>query len=232
MVMKYGASVNYKDSRGFTPLILSILRKNYEIAYTLLELGANINIKDKNGNTALNYILIDFKLYQSPILYYDSFSEYILNGEISRRYLDLNTVNLYNYLDLLLSYGANINIKDNYDKSFKDYVNDIISILTNNKYKIEQYNKILAIFEIINEILNEPITYIDGCRRVDYALASPRILNHVLRMGYLPFYEPFPSDHRGYFVDLDLAGLFDRRLPTIVNPTSRILKAKIGRAHV
>ena len=44
-------------------------------------------------------------------------------------------------------------------------------------------------------------------------------------MGYLPFHDVHSSDHRGYFVDLDLAGLFDRRLPTIVNPLTCILKA-------
>ena len=56
----------------------------------------------------------------------------------------------------------------------------------------------------------EPVTYIRGSRRVDYAFASPRLLKRVLRMGYLPFHDVYSSDHRGYFVDLDLSGLFDR----------------------
>ena len=38
------------------------------------------------------------------------------------------------------------------------------------------------------------------------------------------FNDLYPPNHCRYFVDLDLAGLFDRCLPTIVKPTSQILQ--------
>ncbi len=42
-----------KDSRGFTPLILSTYNAQQEVAELLLDLGADIDGRDVAGNTAL-----------------------------------------------------------------------------------------------------------------------------------------------------------------------------------
>ena len=68
-------------------------------------------------------------------------------------------------------------------------------------------------------------TYIRGSRRVDYCFVSPRIIDHVLRCGIEAFHARFRSDHRGYFVDISVAGLFDGALPAIVNPAERYIRS-------
>ena len=66
-------------------------------------------------------------------------------------------------------------------------------------------------------------TYIRGQRRVDYCFASPRILDHVLRYGFEAFHARKICDYCRYFVDLSVVGLFDQRLPVIVNPAGRCI---------
>ena len=63
--------------------------------------------------------------------------------------------------------------------------------------------------------------YIQGRRRVDYCFVSPRIQDHFIRCGFEAFHARKECDHCGYFVDLSMVGLFDQRLPAIVNPTER-----------
>ena len=55
-------------------------------------------------------------------------------------------------------------------------------------------------------------TYIRGTRRVDYCFVSLQIIDHVIRCGIETFHARMRSDHRGYFVDISVAGLFDSRL--------------------
>ena len=68
-------------------------------------------------------------------------------------------------------------------------------------------------------------TYICGKRRVDYCLVFPRIIDHALRCGVEAFHACMHSDHRGYFVDISVEGLFDGRLPAIVNPAERCIRS-------
>ena len=55
---------------------------------------------------------------------------------------------------------------------------------------------------------NEPATYILGSERLDYVLATPRILTSIKQTGILPYGEGIHSDHRGIFVDFDTSILF------------------------
>jgi hypothetical protein len=55
-------------------------------------------------------------------------------------------------------------------------------------------------------------TYTRGTRRLDYVFVTPRLVKHILRSGYESFHTRIASDHRGYFVDFDLAGFLDRQL--------------------
>ena len=61
-------------------------------------------------------------------------------------------------------------------------------------------------------------TYIRGRRRVDYCFVSPRMLDHVIWCGFEAFHARKVYNHREYFVDLSMVGLFDQSLPAIVNP--------------
>ena len=47
----------------------------------------------------------------------------------------------------------------------------------------------------------------------------------MLRCGFEAFHTRKVCDHRGYFVDLSMIGLFDRRLFTIVNPVERCIRS-------
>ena len=55
-------------------------------------------------------------------------------------------------------------------------------------------------------------TYARGRDRLDYVLASPTVYQSVTACGYDPFNERFFSDHRGYFVDLNIDQLFGNEL--------------------
>ena len=72
-------------------------------------------------------------------------------------------------------------------------------------------------------------TYIRGRRRLDYCFVSPRILEHVLRCGFEAFHARKVCDHRGYFLDLSMIGLFDRRLPAIFNPAEKYFQSRYPR---
>ena len=61
-------NINAKLDDGMTPLILSIVYKQDEIAKMLIEKGANLNIKDNSGFTALIYSIIYNRTEVSKIL--------------------------------------------------------------------------------------------------------------------------------------------------------------------
>ena len=64
----------------------------------------------------------------------------------------------------------------------------------------------------------QPSTYKRGRRRLDFALMSPTLLQHVKRLGYDPFdYRGIHSDHRGMYIDLDTQHVFGNH-PTVLAP--------------
>jgi hypothetical protein len=67
-------------------------------------------------------------------------------------------------------------------------------------------------------------TYTRGVKRLDYVFITPRLVKHILRSGYKSFHTRIASDHRGYFVDFDLAGFLDRQLPLIFAASSRAIR--------
>ena len=78
-------------------------------------------------------------------------------------------------------------------------------------------------------------TYIRGQRRVDYCFVSPRLLDHVIRCGFEAFHARKVCNHRGYFLDLSMIGLFDQRLPSIVNPAERCIRSnhpRLGQKYI
>ena len=67
-------------------------------------------------------------------------------------------------------------------------------------------------------------SYKRGQRRIDYFLVNHRLLDHVIQCGFEQFDAQITSDHRGYFVDFLIPGIFDRRLPQLFSKAVRSIK--------
>jgi len=52
-LIKRGADINFRDEKGYTPLIIACYNNRLETARLLLDSGANIDEGDSGGNTAL-----------------------------------------------------------------------------------------------------------------------------------------------------------------------------------
>jgi hypothetical protein len=69
-------------------------------------------------------------------------------------------------------------------------------------------------------------THIDGQTRIDFAFATPRVVEACTHAGYEPFRHRFETDHRGFFLDLDNAVLFGNQTAIIQSPSRRSLTSK------
>lgn len=49
---KNGADLNIKNSQGYTPLMLAVLKNNIDMVHALLEAGADTSVTDNKGRTA------------------------------------------------------------------------------------------------------------------------------------------------------------------------------------
>ena len=109
-------NINAKLDDGMTPLILSIVYKQDEIAKMLIEKGANLNIKDKSGFTALIHSIMKNRTEVSKMLIEKKAD---VNIKLS---LNENGIYMKNFTPLILnedkevaqsliSAGADINIK-------------------------------------------------------------------------------------------------------------------------
>ena len=46
---------NFQDKDGKTPLIMAVIKGNKDIVRALVNIGADLNIKDNDNKTALDY---------------------------------------------------------------------------------------------------------------------------------------------------------------------------------
>lgn len=114
LILRYGANVNFRDRRGYSPLHLSfarheeswymfdltILKYTFQTVKTLIDGGADINSKAKNGNTPL----LQYVLY----LHKSGYIDYL------KRKDDPHSEELIsNILSLLLDSGADVNTSNN-----------------------------------------------------------------------------------------------------------------------
>jgi ankyrin repeat protein len=61
LLLKQGRSINERDPRikfGWTPLIAAIFQGNTNVAHYLIESGADVNIPDNRGQTAIMWAVI------------------------------------------------------------------------------------------------------------------------------------------------------------------------------
>ena len=67
-----------------------------------------------------------------------------------------------------------------------------------------------------------PITYERGKKCLDMiALSASLPISIIQGMGYLPYSDPIPSDHRAVYIDLDSKVLFGTQIPDITKSTFR-----------
>lgn len=105
-------NTNYE---GFSPLVIAIMKENYEIIYLLLERGVDVNIKTNTGKTALFEAVrnSDVDLIEELISRGANVNEQDRSGETT---LMLATqINKLNIIKLLVALGARLDLKDEYD---------------------------------------------------------------------------------------------------------------------
>jgi antitoxin component YwqK of YwqJK toxin-antitoxin module/ankyrin repeat protein len=56
LLVNAGADINHQNQNGLTPLMMALNQKNYAVAKTLLNLGANPNLQDNEGRNAIHYV--------------------------------------------------------------------------------------------------------------------------------------------------------------------------------
>lgn len=66
-----------------------------------------------------------------------------------------------------------------------------------------------------------PATYQRGPRRIDYALVSPALIEHVLAAGYDPFGYRIPTDHRAFYIDFATEAVFSQELTPLAPADKR-----------
>jgi ankyrin repeat protein len=60
--------INIQDDRGHTPLINAVIAENNSMVKTLIKLGANVNLKNKDGNTSVHFAAGDGSVERLEIL--------------------------------------------------------------------------------------------------------------------------------------------------------------------
>ena len=72
-------------------------------------------------------------------------------------------------------------------------------------------------------------THIMGSSRIDYILVEPSIMPHIRAFGLTAISDPFVSDHRATFMDLDFTSMFGEKLAPIVKGGKRMVTTKIDK---
>ena len=118
-LLNRGADVNIRDTNGLTPLYFAITRKvNEEIVQDLLDQGANINVTDKNGLTPLHRAVIEVRGEEEIRYLLDKGAD--VNAKDIENSTPLHYAARQGYIttsNLLLQFGADINLKNNNGKT-------------------------------------------------------------------------------------------------------------------
>ncbi|AYV79547.1 MAG: ankyrin repeat protein [Faunusvirus sp.] len=156
-LLKYKIDINIKDhDHQLTPLIYSIVLNNNTISTLLIQHGADINMQDYNGNTCVNYSVLEDNehIYNLMIKQYFNFNVTNIFGKtlchiiIENSLHDISILNKYEFSYVLER--TNINIQDNNGDSvlhilcrsgyWTHYI-DILHTHKNNIYVLNRDNK-------------------------------------------------------------------------------------------
>jgi hypothetical protein len=129
-----GHNLNYIDEYGFTPLIQAAIVKNYEVAALLLKHGAQVDILDISGLTALHWAIDNdhlslcelFLAHHADPNSYTAHAQPALFLPILRNHQQLKA--------LLLRYGADIDFA-------QDYIN---AKLIGHRFELQGYSDIVT----------------------------------------------------------------------------------------
>ena len=116
-------SKKYKD---ISPLMIVTINKNISNIEKILEMGGDPDFQDINGNTALYYSFMEIQNENYENFQY--LAQLIRDKCFSRRYYLLEYIT-FDIIELIRSFGANINVLDKYGYKFVDYINIIINTL-------------------------------------------------------------------------------------------------------
>lgn len=126
LLLKYGANINITERNNWNALFWAIERNNLIIAQLLIKQGIDLNLQGLNNDTCLHRIIqCKFPFYNDP------------HNTQKTRVLKI--------INLLLQFGADINIENNQNKTFLDLV------------KQSQYKDILKVVKEWQEITNKKI---------------------------------------------------------------------------
>lgn len=112
--------LNPKDRREKrTPLILAVIDKKLEIVKLLIKNGADVNIQDKLGWSALHYAAQDYSLDIAKFLLENGalVNNQDENGNTPLFKAVFNSKERGQMIHLLLEFGANKNLENNYGVS-------------------------------------------------------------------------------------------------------------------
>lgn len=91
---------------------------------------------------------------------------------------------------------------------------DFNEVLGSDSSGISQFARNYDLVDVMHaqHQLPDPAAYARDHHPLDYALASQEVFQAVTACGYEPFNERFFSNHRGYFIDLNINQLFGNKL--------------------
>jgi ankyrin repeat protein len=150
-MIKDGYDKNIKDKQsGRTALMLATLNRYIAVMNVLIDAGADVNIQDKEGRTAL--VMSSTQKSISSLL--EAGADVNIQANNGRNVAmenlsyDSDSVKYIKLLEMFIDYGLDLDTRDNAGENLYDIIKTRQEIYTRSSYKINYY------FEI-EEYLNE-----------------------------------------------------------------------------
>lgn len=188
---------NIVDSKGFTPLIWAIHKKSKDIAQLLLIAKANVDAEDKAGKTALIWaVILENNDIVNSLLNAGANTDVSDTAEENTALMIAASTGNKKIVELLLSYGADLNILNKHKKSAMHVANE--EYYHNFFRNHDNYSQILDLLE------NEPERRIELVKEkqktikkhVNEAIPSmPADLSQMIASYVLDGYEDIVADN-------------------------------------